>query len=47
MGGMDTPFWNHSNHVKDTSRFRSPREVAEIIMDQLDQDSIIIESKKS
>jgi short-subunit dehydrogenase len=47
MGGMDTPFWDNSDHVKDTSRFRSPREVAEIIIDQLDQDSIIIESKKS
>jgi short-subunit dehydrogenase len=47
MGGMDTPFWDNSDHVKDTSRFRSPREVAEIIIDQMDQDSIIIESKKS
>jgi short-subunit dehydrogenase len=47
MGGMDTPFWDNSDHVKDTSRFRSPREVAEIIIEQLDQDSIIIESKKS
>ncbi|MGZ4162047.1 MAG: SDR family NAD(P)-dependent oxidoreductase [Neobacillus sp.] len=47
MGGMDTPFWNNSDHVKDPSRFRSPREVAEIILEQMDQDSIIIESKKS
>lgn len=47
MGGMDTPFWNNSDHVKDTSRFRSPREVAEIILEQMDLDSIIIESKKS
>jgi short-subunit dehydrogenase len=47
MGGMDTPFWSGSNHVLDTSRFRNPREVAEIIMEQIDQDSIIIESKKS
>lgn len=47
MGGMDTPFWADSNHVADTSRFRSPKEVAEIIMSQLDQDEIIIESKKS
>jgi short-subunit dehydrogenase len=47
MGGMDTPFWAGSNHVADTSRFRSPKEVAEIIMNQLDQDEIIIESKKS
>jgi short-subunit dehydrogenase len=47
MGGMDTPFWAHSDHIKDLSRFRTPREVAEIIMEQIDQDSIIIESKKS
>ncbi|MCM2533870.1 SDR family oxidoreductase [Neobacillus pocheonensis] len=47
MGGMDTPFWENSDHVKDSSRFRSPREVAEIIIDQMNQDSIIIESKKS
>jgi short-subunit dehydrogenase len=47
MGGMDTPFWEGSDHVKDTSRFRSPKEVAELILKQIDQDSIIIESKKS
>jgi short-subunit dehydrogenase len=47
MGGMDTPFWENSDHVKDTSRFRSPREVAKLIIEQMDQDSIIIESKKS
>lgn len=47
MGGMDTPFWDHSDHVKDPSRFRTPSEVAEIIMEQMDQDTIIIEGKKS
>lgn len=47
MGGMDTPFWKGSNHVADTSRFRSPKEVAEMIMEQIDQNEIIIESKKS
>ena len=47
MGGMDTPFWEGSSHIADTSRFRSPKEVAEIIMEQIDQESIIIESKKS
>jgi short-subunit dehydrogenase len=47
MGGMDTPFWAGSTHVTDTTRFRSPKEVAEIIMKQIDQDEIIIESKKS
>ncbi|MEH7439437.1 SDR family oxidoreductase [Neobacillus drentensis] len=45
MGGMDTPFWDESSHVSDKSRFRTAKEVAEIIMDQIDQDSIIIESK--
>ncbi|PLR95394.1 SDR family NAD(P)-dependent oxidoreductase [Bacillus sp. T33-2] len=46
MGGMDTPFWESSEHVADPKRFRSPREVAELIVSQLDQDNIIIESKK-
>lgn len=32
MGGMDTPFWDETNHIKDKSRLRSPREVAEIIV---------------
>jgi short-subunit dehydrogenase len=47
MGGMDTPFWAGSDHIKNPSALRSPKEVAEIIFEQLDQDSIIIESKKS
>ena len=47
MGGMDTPFWEGSSHIADSSRFRSPKEVAEIIMEQIEHDSIIIESKKS
>ncbi|NRD78215.1 SDR family oxidoreductase [Bacillus sp. BRMEA1] len=47
MGGMDTPFWSGSDHVKDKSRFRTAKEVAEIIFSQLDQEEIIIESKKS
>jgi short-subunit dehydrogenase len=47
MGGMNTPFWEGSSHVTDTSRFRSPKEVAEIIFEQMEQDTIIIESKKS
>lgn len=47
MGGMDTPFWAGSDHVTDASRFRSPQEVAKTIIQQLDQDSIVIESKKS
>jgi short-subunit dehydrogenase len=47
MGGMDTPFWANSDHIKDPSRFRSATEVAEIIIEQMDQETIIIESKKS
>lgn len=47
MGGMNTPFWDESDHIKDKSRLRSAKEIAEIIIDQLDQDSIIIENKNS
>ncbi|MFB3169301.1 SDR family NAD(P)-dependent oxidoreductase [Neobacillus sp. 179-C4.2 HS] len=47
MGGMDTPFWEGGNHVTDTSRFRSAKEVAKMIIEQIDQEEIIIESKKS
>jgi short-subunit dehydrogenase len=47
MGGMDTPFWKDSTHVGDASRFRSPKEVAQLIFERLDEDTIIIESKKS
>ncbi|WP_339149338.1 MULTISPECIES: SDR family oxidoreductase [unclassified Sutcliffiella] len=32
MGGMDTPFWNETDHIKDKSRLKSPRKVAEIIV---------------
>jgi short-subunit dehydrogenase len=46
MGGMDTPFWENSDHIKDPSRLRSPKEVAEIIMSQLDEDAIVIENQK-
>ncbi|MDN4527577.1 SDR family NAD(P)-dependent oxidoreductase [Fictibacillus fluitans] len=28
MGGMDTPFWEASDHVKDKSRFKTPQQVA-------------------
>jgi len=47
MGGMDTPFWTDSDHISDRSRLRSPSEVAKLIIHQLDEASIIIESKKS
>ena len=47
MGGMNTPFWDESDHIKDKSRLRSAKEIAEIIMGQLDCESIIIENKNS
>ncbi|CAH2212500.1 SDR family NAD(P)-dependent oxidoreductase [Tepidibacter aestuarii] len=31
MGGMDTPFWDESTHIKDKSRLKSPADVAKII----------------
>jgi short-subunit dehydrogenase len=45
MGGMNTPFWDAGDYVKDPSRLPSARSVAEVIMEQIDQDNIIIESK--
>ncbi|MCA1032632.1 SDR family oxidoreductase [Bacillus timonensis] len=36
MGGMDTPFWNGSTHIKDKSRLRSPKEVASLILQEDD-----------
>jgi short-subunit dehydrogenase len=47
MGGMDTPFWEGSDHIADTSRLRSAAEVAQLIINGLDQDEIVIETKKS
>lgn len=47
MGGMNTPFWDHSDHVSDPSRFWTAKEVASMIIQDKHQDSIIIESKKS
>lgn len=45
MGGMNTPFWKGSEHVKDPSKFRSPAEVAEIIFSQKEKECVVIESK--
>ena len=45
MGGMNTPFWDDTSHIKDKSRFKSPRDIAKIIIDNhIDKDEIIIES---
>jgi short-subunit dehydrogenase len=47
MGGMNTPFWDETDHISDRSRLRSPQEVAEIIVDQYQsKDEIVIESNK-
>ncbi|MCF6411988.1 SDR family NAD(P)-dependent oxidoreductase [Pseudalkalibacillus salsuginis] len=34
MGGMDTPFWKETDHIKDRSRLKSPDEVAKFIVEQ-------------
>lgn len=36
MGGMDTPFWSSTDHIKDTSRLKSPAEKAKQIIEQDD-----------
>ncbi|UII56639.1 SDR family oxidoreductase [Cytobacillus spongiae] len=46
MGGMNTPFWDHNDHIADRTRLRSPEEVAEIILANRSEPSIIIESSK-
>ncbi|WP_108670533.1 SDR family NAD(P)-dependent oxidoreductase [Peribacillus acanthi] len=47
MGGMDTPFWDESDHIADKTRLRSPKEIAELISNQYKTTKeIIIESKK-
>ncbi|WP_174732573.1 SDR family NAD(P)-dependent oxidoreductase [Mesobacillus harenae] len=46
MGGMNTPFWDSSSHVDNPSKLRSPREVAKLILDNMDNDTITIESKR-
>jgi uncharacterized protein len=34
MGGMDTPFWEGSTHIKDTSRLKDPTTVAKKIINE-------------
>lgn len=36
MGGMDTPFWDDSDHIADRSRLKSPEQVAALIVEQDD-----------
>lgn len=45
MGGMDTPFWENSTHIKDKSGLRSATEIAKIIYEHQNEKTIIIESK--
>ncbi|WP_055669795.1 SDR family NAD(P)-dependent oxidoreductase [Desnuesiella massiliensis] len=45
MGGMNTPFWDTSSHVKDKSRLKSPYDIAKVIKEYDDgREEIIIES---
>lgn len=37
MGGMSTPFWNESTHIKDMSRLKSPKVIAEKIVSASDK----------
>ncbi|WP_433748198.1 SDR family NAD(P)-dependent oxidoreductase [Falsibacillus pallidus] len=47
MGGMNTPFWDETDHIKDKSRLRTPKEVAEIIVkESAEKTEIVIESNK-
>ncbi|MFG6495935.1 SDR family NAD(P)-dependent oxidoreductase [Fictibacillus sp. UD] len=41
MGGMDTPFWDGSDHISDRSRLKSPEKVAQLIIEQDDNRSEI------
>ncbi|MEN1970197.1 SDR family oxidoreductase [Lentibacillus sp. N15] len=45
MGGMNTPFWNNSTHVKDASGLMGPEPVAQQIFNEDDgRNEIIIDS---
>jgi len=46
MGGMNTPFWDESTHIKDKSRLKSAKDVAEEIVQKDDgRPEIIIGGK--
>jgi len=42
IGGMDTPFWEGTDHIKDRSRLRSAKEVAQEIIAQYNRQAEII-----
>lgn len=47
MGGMDTPFWEGTDHIQDRSRLLPPEQIAEyIIQNENGQAEMIIESNK-
>ncbi|MFL0363610.1 SDR family oxidoreductase [Bacillus sp. PK3_68] len=42
MGGMNTPFWDHSNHVEHPSRFPLPKEIAKQIVHEAEEQLEVI-----
>lgn len=42
MGGMDTPFWDNSNHIKDRSKLMSPSKIAKEIVCSADKTKKIV-----
>jgi len=44
MGGMATPFWDETDHIKDPSRLKDPAIVAEEIYNRQKELEIVIES---
>ncbi|WP_442857373.1 SDR family NAD(P)-dependent oxidoreductase [Bacillus sp. FJAT-42315] len=45
MGGMNTPFWEHSTHITDASRLKKAAEVAQkIVVEAAEKTEIMIES---
>jgi short-subunit dehydrogenase len=45
MGGMNTPFWDESDYVKDPSGLASPDDIASVILDQYKNGKDIIIDK--
>jgi len=43
MGGMDTPFWDESDHINDKSRLKSPEQVAKAIKENDSKKEIFID----
>ncbi|MBM7704423.1 SDR family NAD(P)-dependent oxidoreductase [Metabacillus iocasae] len=42
MGGMDTPFWDESDHIQDKSRLKPASQIADIVYDKSSQGEDII-----